>query len=137
MRKDIFNYELTVTLKDINMYGTVYFARYFEWQGVCRELYFTTLENYQAVFNDIALVTKYAWNDYKKQIHVFDQILIRVQNRNIKKTSFEMMFTYIDKKSGDVVSVGGETLIFMDKNGIILRIPDRITKELNKNIYVE
>ena len=137
MRKDIFNYELTVTLKDINMYGTVYFARYFEWQGVCRELYFTTLENYQAVFNDIALVTKYAWNDYKKQIHVFDQILIRVQNRNIKKTSFEMMFTYINKKSGEIVSIGGETLIFMNSKGNILRIPDGIIKVIKNHPYVE
>ena len=137
MRKDIFNYELTVTLKDINMYGTVYFARYFEWQGVCRELYFTTVEGWQGILKDIALVTKYAWNDYKKQIHVFDQIVVKVQNRKIKKGSFEMMFTYINKRTNEIVSVGGETLVFMNSNGRIVGIPDGIIKVIQKHSYVE
>ncbi|MDE2213667.1 MAG: acyl-CoA thioesterase, partial [Candidatus Omnitrophica bacterium] len=79
MNQDAFEYEFIVTLKDINMYGTVYFSRYFEWQGICRELYFTTVENYQEIFNNITLVTKHAWNEYKKQIHAFDRILLRVQ----------------------------------------------------------
>ncbi|MDE1920516.1 MAG: thioesterase family protein [Candidatus Omnitrophica bacterium] len=137
MKKDTFEYEITVTLKDINMYGTVYFSRYFEWQGICRELYFITLKNYEEVLNNITMVTKYAWNDYKRQIHAFEQILIRVQNRDIKKSSFEMMFTYINKRTNEIVSIGGETLIFIDNNGRIIKIPDRIVIELNKNIYVE
>ena len=96
-----------------------------------------TVENWQVFLNDIALVTKYAWNDYKKQIHVFDNILIKVQNRNIKKSSFEMMFTYVDKRTNEIISVGGETLIFMDNKGNIVRIPDGIIKVIQKHPYVE
>lgn len=137
MKNDSFNYDFIVTLKDVNMYGTVYFARYFEWQGVCRELYFMTVENWQEILKDIALVTKYAWNDYKKQIHVFDNILVKVQNRNIKKSSFEMMFTYVNKRTNEIISVGGETLIFMNNKGNIVRIPDGIIKVIQKHPYVE
>ena len=137
MKNDSFNYEFIVTLKDVNMYSTVYFARYFEWQGVCRELYFTTVENWQEILKDVALVTKFAWNDYKKQIHVFDNILVKVQNRSIKKSSFEMMFTYINKKSGEIVSTGGETLVFMNSKGSIIRIPEGIIKVIQKHPYVE
>ena len=137
MKNESFDYEFIVTLKDVNMYGTVYFARYFEWQGVCRELYFTTVEGWQGILKDIALVTKYAWNDYKKQIHVFDQIVVKVQNRKIKKGSFEMMFTYINKRTNEIVSVGGETLVFMNSNGRIVGIPDGIIKVIQKHSYVE
>ena len=137
MKKDSFDYDFTVTLKDVNMYGTVYFARYFEWQGVCRELYFTTVKNYQEILGNVSLVTKYAWNDYKKQIHAFDHIIVKVQNRDIKKSSFEMMFTYINKKTNEVVSVGGETLIFVNENGNIIRVPDGIIKVIKNHIYVE
>ena len=83
------------------------------------------------------MVTKYAWNDYKKQIHAFDHIIVKVQNRDIKKSSFEMMFTYINKKTNEVVSVGGETLIFVNENGNIIRVPDGIIKVIKNHIYVE
>lgn len=35
-----FKHELTPFLKDSNAYGNIYFARYFEWQGICREMWF-------------------------------------------------------------------------------------------------
>jgi len=137
MKNDSFNYDFIVTLKDVNMYGTAYFARYFEWQGICRELYFITVPNFQEILRDVVLVTKYAWNDYRKQIHVFDHLLVKVQNRSIKRSSFEMMFTYINKKTNEVVSVGGETLIFMNSKGNIVRIPEGIIQVIKKHPYVE
>ena len=30
-----FRYSIDICLKDSNAYGNTYFARYFEWQGVC------------------------------------------------------------------------------------------------------
>lgn len=137
MKNDAFVYEFPVTLKDINMYGTVYFCRYFEWQGVCRELYFTTVKDYQKILDGIVLVTKYAWSEYKKPIRAFDQIIVKIQNRNIKKSSFEMIFTYINKKTNEIVGIGGEILVFTNLKGSVLRIPDEITKVINKHPYVE
>jgi len=40
-----FSYELTVYLKDVNMFGGVYFSRYFEWQGMCREAYYLQVKD--------------------------------------------------------------------------------------------
>jgi enediyne biosynthesis thioesterase len=137
MKSDSFEHTFIVTLKDVNLYGTVYFARYFEWQGVSRELYLMTVDNFHEVLSGITMVTKFAWNDYKKQIFPFDEVLVRIQNRNIKKSSFEMIFTYFNKKSGEIFSVGGETLIFVDNKGSILRIPEGIKKVISKHIYIE
>lgn len=36
-----FKHKLTLFLKDSNAYGNIYFARYFEWHGICREMWFT------------------------------------------------------------------------------------------------
>lgn len=137
MKDDAFYYEFVVTLKDINMYGTVYFSRYFEWQGVCRELYFTTAKNFQEIFQGTALITKHAWNDYKKHIHVFDPIIVKVQNRNIKSCSFEMIFTFINKNSNEVVAVGGQTLCFADSKGQIIKLPEAISTGARKHLYRE
>ena len=39
-----------------------------------------------------------------------------------------MMFTYINKKTNEIVSIGGETLIFVNDKGNIVRVPDGIIK---------
>jgi enediyne core biosynthesis thioesterase len=35
-----FKHSIDVYLKDSNATGNIYFARYFEWQGICREKWF-------------------------------------------------------------------------------------------------
>ena len=48
-------------LKDTNLYGNIYFARYFEWQGVVREAFlYECLNNQLNLLNDYILVTKSA-----------------------------------------------------------------------------
>ncbi len=137
-KDNAFYYEFVVTLKDVNLYGTVYFARYFEWQGVARELYFATAENSQQILSGALLITKYAWNDYIKHIHVFDQIVVKIQNRNIKRCSYEVIFTFFNKKTNEVVARGGQTICFADlKTGKIIKLPEAIAKGASKNLYQE
>jgi acyl-CoA thioesterase FadM len=137
MKSNSFEYEFIVTMKDINSYGTVYFSRYFEWQGIAREHYLMTVDDFQRILCDVIMVTKFAWSDYKKQIFLFDEVVIRIQNRDIKKSSFEMIFTYLNRKTGEVYGVGGQTLVFKDNKGSILRIPEGIKKVITKHIYLE
>jgi acyl-CoA thioesterase FadM len=135
VENDAFYYEIPVLLKDTNLYSTAYFSRYFEWQGVCRELYFTTVENFQEVMGSgIELITKKAWVDYIKQIFVFDIILVKVQNANIKRCSFDMIFTFINKRTKEIVAKGGQTLTFA-VNKKIVRIPDGIVNVIKKHPY--
>ncbi len=58
-------------LKDSNADGNIYFARYFEWQGMCRELWlsahiFPSMYNLKGAF-----VTKFAHNGYEVEVLPF------------------------------------------------------------------
>jgi len=129
-----FIFELTVYLKDVNLFGTGYFSRYFDWQGMAREEYFMTVRNYKEVMSSgIKLITKKAWVDYQNHCFAFDRLVMKIQNKNIKKFSFEMIFTYFNKHSGELVASGGQILVFSDNQGKLIPIPDSILEVISKH----
>lgn len=129
-----FHFELTVYLKDTNMFGNVYFSRYFEWQGMAREAYFQTVKDYKKILSSgIKLITKNASVIYKKGCYAFDEIQIEIQNRNVKRTTFEMGFTYTNKKTGELIATGEQTIGFADPNWNPILIPREILAEINKH----
>lgn len=131
---NFFSMEVTAYLKDVNIYGTGYFSRYFEWQGMAREEYFMTVENYEEVMRSgIKLITKKAWIDYIAHCYVFDKITLKIQNKNIRKFSFEMLFTYINTKTQQIIAQGGQTLVFMDHNSKLIKIPNPILNVIAKH----
>lgn len=133
-KSSVFSTEIIAYLKDINIYGTVYFSRYFEWQGIAREEYFMTVSNYQSLMQDgTRLITKKAWNDYINHCLVFDKVLICIQNTNIKKFSFEMLFTFYNSSSKEIISKGGQTLVFSDSLGRLIKIPQPILDVILKH----
>ena len=122
-----FIFEVTVYLKDVNVFGTGYFSRYFDWQGMAREEYFMTVNNYEQIMAaGIRMITKKAWVDYKNHSTVFDHIIMKIQNKNVRKFSFEMIFTYFQKNTGKLIAVGGQTLVFADHAGKLIPIPQQI-----------
>lgn len=128
-----FPFELTVYLKDTNMFGNVYFSRYFEWQGMAREAYFQTVKNYKKILGlGTKLITKRALIDYKKGCYAFDEIKIEIQVRNVKRSTFEMVFTYTNKKTGEIIAIGEQTIGFADLNWDPILIPQEILAEINK-----
>ena len=129
-----FIFEVTVYLKDVNIFGTGYFSRYFDWQGMAREEYFMTVKDYEQIMSaGIRMITKRAWVDYKNHSTVFDHIIMKIQNKNIKKFSFEMIFTYFQKNTGKFIAAGGQTLVFADHAGKLIPIPQQILDVVSKH----
>lgn len=132
--KGFFLIEVTAYLKDINLYGTGYFSRYFEWQGVAREEYFLTVKNADQIMSSgLKLITKSAWIDYVNHCYVFDKITLKIQNRNIKKFSFEMLFTYFNSRTKRIIAYAGQTLVFADAKGKLVQIPQPILDVISKH----
>lgn len=126
-KRGFFLTEVTAYLKDINIYGTGYFSRYFEWQGIAREEYFLTLKNADELMKSgVKLITRKAWNDYINHCFVFDKISIKIQNTNIKKYSFEMVFTFFNSSNKKIISTGGQLIAFADPSGKLMKIPQPI-----------
>lgn len=129
-----FIFDTVVYLKDVNIYGTAYFSRYFDWQGMAREQYFMTVKDYQSIMTSgIKLITRRAWVDYENHCGVFDNLIIKIQNKNIKKVSFEMLFTYFNKHTGKLIATGGQVLVFSDSADKLTPIPGLILDVILKH----
>jgi hypothetical protein len=70
-----FKHAFDVYLKDSNATGNIYFARYFEWQGICREKWF-----FECIAPDMlqslgVFVTKEARQNYIHETFAFQRIV--------------------------------------------------------------
>jgi len=131
-----FIYEKTVYLGSTNMFGNVYFARYFDWQGEAREAFFneTLPGSLDMLKSGIKFVTIEAYIKYEKETIVFDKILIKVRVENFKTTTFDLIFTYLNKKTGDLIATGRQKIGFVDTNNKVIPIPAQIKEAWNKFI---
>ncbi len=111
--RQTYRYELTPFLKDSNAYGNIYFARYFEWQGICREMWFTECIYSNMFEMDGAFLTRAAHNDFVQEVLPFQKIHCELNIRNLKKTSFDLIFKFSNEKNV-IVSKGYQTVVYTD-----------------------
>jgi hypothetical protein len=69
-----FTHSLTIYLKDSNAYGNTYFARYFEWQGICREKWFFECISRDMLQKEGVFITKHAEQDYLQETFPFQEL---------------------------------------------------------------
>lgn len=131
----VWEHELTPYLKDSNAYGNIYFARYFEWQGMCREKWFSECICPNMFELKGALVTRSAYNDYVDAVMPFQTVRCELSTRRIKPTSFELVFHFYDAKTNKLLSRGGQRIAMVEPGGKkLLKFPEEI---LNKVRYYE
>jgi acyl-CoA thioesterase FadM len=136
MAEKEFVFEKTIYLGNTNMFGNVYFARYFDWQGEAREAFFhKTVPDSLAFFKSgIKFVTIEASIKYNKETTVFDEVIIKVRAENFKITTLDLIFTYIDKKTGGLIAMGKQKIGFVDANNKVIPIPDKLKASWSKFI---
>lgn len=123
-----FTFEKTVYLTDTNAEGNVYFARYFDWQGMAREEF--VMQNVPSLLSiiqsGIKFITVNASAEFKHEAVLYDQILIDIKTADIKKMSLELIFTFTNKRTDQLIAVGREKLAWADPTGKLIPIPDDI-----------
>lgn len=125
-----FTLEKTVYLTDTNLYGNAYFARYFDWQGMAREEFFRQLigDNNNFLKLGIKFVTLEASVKYHHEVTLFDIVIIKVRPANIKITTTDLIFTYLNKKTNQMIAEGKEKIGFVDSTGKIIPIPKELVE---------
>jgi enediyne core biosynthesis thioesterase len=118
-------------LKDTNAYGNMYFSRYFEWQGVCREAWFCNRIVPNMLTLEGILITKDANLEYLDEILPFNKIQVSLNTDRIRKTSFKLIFHYQNEK-GILVAKGSQTIIFASKTRKIIKIPLELIKKIKQ-----
>ncbi len=125
MAKKEFTFEKTVYLTDTNLFGNTYFARYFDWQGMAREAFFREVigDINKFLQAGIKFVTIEAYIRYRNEVTLFDEVIIKVRPDNVSIATFNLIFTYLNKKTGCVVAEGKQKIGFVDSNNKVIHIP--------------
>jgi acyl-CoA thioesterase FadM len=125
-----FRHALTIYLKDSNAYGNTYFARYFEWQGICRERWFHECVAADMLQAEGVFITKHAEQDYVQETFPFQQVECEVNTFDVRRCSFWLEFRFYS--GGQLVSVGRQQIVFANHAKQITALPERVMGKIRR-----
>ncbi len=130
-----FKHSIDIYLKDSNAYGNTYFARYFEWQGVCRERWLQ-----QCISADLlqplgVLVTKSANIDYVRETFPFQTVECEMNSEQVKNCSLVLAFRFL--VAGKLVCTGSQHIVFTSYDKRIQRLPEDILEKVRQYDHSE
>jgi len=128
MAEKEFIFEKIVYLTDTNIFGNAYFARYFDWQGMTREEFFKQIiQDYDKFMQlGIKFVTLEASIKYHHEVTLFDKVIIKAKPDNIRITTFDLLFTYLNGKTCQLVAEGKQKIGFVNSVGKVIPIPKEL-----------
>jgi len=120
-----YEYRTTVTIGDTNLLQHMYFVHFFTLQGITRDLWVKEVVDggLDSIKNGLVLITKNAQCEYKKDFFLYDRVLIRMQIRNIRGASVELVFKFFNEKTMELHAEGTNEIVFA-RNSRICRIPE-------------
>jgi enediyne core biosynthesis thioesterase len=130
MAPKTFQHNIETYLKDSNAYTNIYFSRYFEWQGVCREHWFQRLITRDMLQKEGVLITKTAHNDFVGETFPFQTVRCLLNSYNVKTCSFYLIFRFFIEKK--IVSIGYQQIVFANHRKKITRFPELILKKIKQ-----
>lgn len=131
--KNTYKIDKTLYLADTCALGTAYFARYFDWQGMAREDFFKRLTPDPLGFfikSGLKIVTVEAQMEYKHEAILYDEIEIEIKAANLRKASIDLLFFFMNKKTGQLIAQGRQKLAFVNSSGKFSPIPELIRKNV-------
>jgi enediyne core biosynthesis thioesterase len=123
-----FEHNIDIYLKESNAYGNTYFARYFEWQGVCRERWFHRCIASDMLQTQGVFITKRAHQEYMHETFPFQTVQCEVNSFEVKSCSFYLIFRFL--VDGKPVSHGYQQIVFASHDKRIQRLPEHILEKV-------
>ncbi len=122
----VFEHRTVVTLGDTDHTQAVYFTRFFEWQGATRELWVlqAVAQSEQHLREGLVLITRSASCDYHQKLKLFDPVICRMQIRNLRQASSDLVFRFFHAVTGELHAEGLQRVAFADPTGRLRRMPD-------------
>lgn len=121
-----------VYLSDTNLVGNTYFAKHFEWQGHVREAFLFHVVNFPEFAKlGVKLITKEASCEYMSESTLGDPVALTLKVGKVTYARLELLFTFIHKITGKVISCGRQLIVFGGPKGKPIGIPDMILKGIS------
>jgi acyl-CoA thioesterase FadM len=116
-----FHHVIDIYLKDSNAFMNTYFARYFEWQGICRERWFHECIDNNLLGAGGSFITKRAHQEYVQETFPFQRVDCYLNTVKVRQCSAYLLFRfYVD---GRPVSMGYQQILFAGPDKRIRRFP--------------
>lgn len=116
-----YKHTFDIYLKDSNAYTNTYFARYFEWQGVCRERWFHQCISEDMLQSQGVFITKRAHTEYVNETFPFQTVECELNSFDVRHCSFYLLFRF--KVAGQLVASGYQQIVFASLSKQIQRLP--------------
>lgn len=125
-----FRHSIDIYLKDSNAYTNTYFARYFEWQGVCRERWFHQCIQADMLQKQGVFITKRAHQEYMHETFPFQTVQCKLNSYEVKQCSFYLLFEFAVDDT--VVSTGYQQIVFASHDKRIQRLPEHVLAKVRE-----
>jgi enediyne core biosynthesis thioesterase len=123
-----FEYRHLVTFGDTNTAGSVYFAKYFAWQGEYRERLLAQF--YPEFANDLkrgfGMTTEFAHQDFFSEATLFEQLLIRLTVTALTRSRIEFEFEFIREQDSRLLARGKQAVIWTNPQHHPSLMPDKL-----------
>lgn len=123
-----FEYRHLVTFGDTNSAGSVYFARYFAWQGECRERLLAQF--YPEFAHDLqqgfCLTTEFAHQDFLGEATLFDQVLIRMSLVSLTRSRLEFEFEFLRERDAKLLGRGRQAVLWTNSHRHPSLMPEKL-----------
>ena len=125
-----FVHSFDIYLKDSNAFMNTYFARYFEWQGVCRERWFHECIHDDLLGSDGMFVTKRAHQEYVHETFPFQRVDCYLNTVQVRQCSAYLLFRFC--VDGRKVSQGYQQILYAGRDRKIRRFPEGIVDRVKE-----
>ncbi len=128
MARRWFEHRHLVTFGDTNAAGSVYFAKYFVWQGECRERLLAQF--YPEFINDLkqglGMTTEFARQDFFSEAALFDQLVVRLTITALTRSRIEFEFEFVREQDGRLLGRGTQAVIWTNPQRRPSLMPDKL-----------
>jgi len=125
-----FHHVIDIYLKDSNAFMNTYFARYFEWQGICRERWFHECIHNNLLASGGTFITKRAHQEYVQETFPFQRVDCYLNTFQVRQCSAYLLFRFC--VDGRPVSHGYQQILFAGTDKRIRRFPAGIIERVKE-----
>ncbi|MGC4394894.1 acyl-CoA thioesterase [Hydrogenophaga sp. T2] len=123
-----FLHSIDIYLKDSNAYANTYFARYFEWQGICRERWLHESVSAEARRSLGVFITKRAHLEYVHETFPFQRVDCELNSFDVRQCSFYIEFRFAVE--GRNVATGYQQIVYAGPDKRIQRLPECVLRHV-------
>jgi acyl-CoA thioesterase FadM len=121
-------YRHLVTFGDTNSAGSVYFSKYFSWQGESRERLLARFypEFVEDLRHGSTMITESAHLDFFNEAALFDEVVTRLTVTGLTRSRIGFAFEFVRARDGKLLARGHQAVIWTNQQRRPSLMPDKL-----------